>query len=819
LIAVKEHIRNVAKNTELYDNIVTSKRAALLYIKRKGIKFPHVEKVIKNLESTATSWLNMKMAVPVANERISSVETFWAEKTKFKIETYSKDLQEKLKVFRRLQFWSYSNEEGERLSEDEINNSISEAQVTLNKEIRLLEENKYLCDIFEMSDLIIASQDIVEQMKIDIEEMKHLWKVSKSLDEHVISIKSLEWAKVSIDSLEEGGKAQQKSVKSTHKCTRWSEAFHSLEQRCKDLLITIPLVSLLRSKALRPRHWRSLVEITGKTTFIPPTENEKLLLGDILSLNLHQISNEVEEICDQANKEEKMEQTLVQMQERWSEISFTMTPYKQIGSVDEIPLLGIGEDDFESLENDQLIIQGMLASRYLSQFKVEVNDWHKALFNVNEVFLLISDIQRTWSYLEPLFIHSDEVKRELPEDATRFSSIDKSVQSCLKRAWKIQNVKDAFNEEGLINKLEFIQEQLDLCKKSLADFLDGRRRQFPRYYFVSEADLLDILSNGSHPEKILTHVPKVYLSTKTLIFSEDERSESDRPIATEFIAGVGSEVCAFEPPVPLEGKVEIYMQTILDAQKKSIFQTVKRSIFRYGKMPRKEWVLSKDNKNERPLDPAQTTLLVLAINYVEEVETVFLEMEDGKHDAMVKYSQKQIKQLSDLIQLTQTRLSKGDRTRIMVCITMDAHSRDIVEKMMRSKVNSSDFFMWQSQLKHKFRRPPHHARYQDRDPELRGDDGERAEIAICDAILPYDYEYLGNGPRLVITPLTDRVYVTATQALNLNMGCAPAGPAGTGKTETTKDLANALAKLIYVINCKYVYPFEGSGQISLSINN
>ena len=304
------------------------------------------------------------------------------------------------------------------------------------------------------------------------------------------------------------------------------------------------------------------------------------------------------------------------------------------------------------------------------------------------------------------------------------------------------------------------------------------------------------------------------------------------------MSGVGSENVDFEPRVPLDGKVEIYQQTILDAMKLTLFKNLKRSLVRYQSMTRPEWLMHKKpnpNPKDDASDPAQIILLTLAINYVEEVEQTFRELQSGSANALLEYKAKQVEQLNDLIRLTQKNISKSDRTRVMVCITMDAHSRDIVIGMIRDEVNDQSAFQWQSQLKHKYRKSPPTASFINRDNHLRGDLGERAEVAICDAIVPYDYEYLGNGPRLVITPLTDRIYVTATQALNLKMGCAPAGPAGkfldsltplfnlvtnfvlillgTGKTESTKDLASALAKCCYVFNCSPEMDYLGLGNI------
>lgn len=143
-------------------------------------------------------------------------------------------------------------------------------------------------------------------------------------------------------------------------------------------------------------------------------------LADLLALNLHDFEDEVRNIVDKASKELSMEKTLGELNETWSGMEFE---YEDHGRT-KTPLLKSSEELIETLEENQVQLQNMMTSKYIGFFQEEVSTWQKRLATADSVITIWFEVQRTWSYLESIFIGSDDIRKQLPTDSKRFDGID-----------------------------------------------------------------------------------------------------------------------------------------------------------------------------------------------------------------------------------------------------------------------------------------------------------------------------------------------------------------------------------------------------------
>ena len=164
------------------------------------------------------------------------------------------------------------------------------------------------------------------------------------------------------------------------------------------------------------------------------------------------------------------------------------------------------------------------------------------------------------------------------------------------------------------------------------------------------------------------------------------------------------------------------------------------------------------------------------------------------------YYQEMLGQLKELSLLVRTKLNKLQNKVMSALIVIEVHARDVVERLIEGKCSAISDFEWVSQLRYYWENTPNSPAMKDWGGRRNlGEQNMIVRMVQCN--YPYGYEYLGASARLVVTPLTDRCYMTLMGAMHIKLGGAPAGPAGTGKTESVKDLAKALAKQCVVFNC------------------
>jgi dynein heavy chain len=183
-------------------------------------------------------------------------------------------------------------------------------------------------------------------------------------------------------------------------------------------------------------------------------------------------------------------------------------------------------------------------------------------------------------------MHSEEVKKELPNESVKFITIDKDTKNILSECYKDQKVLVFCEKDHVVPALEKIRADLQICEVALNGFVFSKQIAFPRFFFVSQTDLLDILSNGNVPTKVMKHMPKIFGAIKDLELIE----EGTRPSVRGMHACIGVEYVKFTEALKLLGKVEIYLQYVIDAMRGTLKDILTSNLKTLGQGDKLTWV-------------------------------------------------------------------------------------------------------------------------------------------------------------------------------------------------------------------------------------
>lgn len=201
--------------------------------------------------------------------------------------------------------------------------------------------------------------------------------------------------------------------------------------------------------------------------------------------------------------------------------------------------------------------------------------------------------------------------------------------------------------------------------------------------------------------------------------------------------------------------------------------------------------------------PTQIVVLAAQVLWSEQVEDVLSrgdKVQEGLNQALTMI-ENMVATLANSVLQEQPSLR---RKKIENLIIEYVHKRAILRSLIKSDVNNNRDFEWLSQMRFYF------------DPK-QSDVLQQLSIYMANAKFQYGFEYLGVQEKLVQSPLTDRCYLTLTQALDLRLGGSPFGPAGTGKTESVKALGGQLGRFVLVFNCDEAFDFQAMGRIFVGL--
>lgn len=677
---------------------------------------------------------------------------------------------------------------------------------------------------FKMTDP--TDFDPIKQLEQDIKARKILW-------ESLVEWENLtnKWSKSSLVDIEykEIERNAEKYYSNVKLCKRTipqdNLLIKKLDADIKKFSKTMPIVLSLNNKQLRELDRVKIKALIGKSDL----DFEMVTLEELIDMKVFEHQNEIVKIAKQAEEEAKLESVIDEIREEILGIELP-TEMKSSGNQSQTQkdssVYILGDSTKVQILNQKLEaiwgkVNQVYNNRYLEIRKDEVNRLRNSVLDAIKIIDEWLKFQSMYIYLETIFSNAEfkkelqdfkrttvgkkegpEIKSEKNEVVSfeKANGLYKGVVKIVMTNWvKGIPTKVIPKFKSVIPSFKDLNIRITNINRNINEFLDKKRSDVFRFHFLANDEMIVLLAKADQQETVQEYISKLFENVNSLHFISKEANE----VSFDAVISREGEHLYFGKYISLSNQASAdakrltqpnlsiggdKIKTWIDELEKVIIETLGKQI----DMAVADMV--EDNLREDFYRKHNAQTISVVSQYYWTVNTAMsINETNEKPDSLERWYDEIFRNIELLTQLVRSDLEGYRHSIICGVITAEVHNRDVVWKLYEEGVASIDDFAWEQQLRYELVDPP---------STIEGRiNFKHVIVKQVNATFRYSYEYIGPQSRIVITPLTDICWITITSALNIGLGAAPAGPAGTGKTESTKDLAKALGRFCIVFNC------------------